>query len=73
MDKEHSKVTIASDVAKEEKTMQYLVLSASREAAVIYFHLNGNPEELTITDEDSHVALIYSNNLTIDVIIFDKS
>ena len=39
--KEHSKVTIASDEAKEEETIQYLVLPASTEAAVIYFHLNG--------------------------------
>ena len=73
MDKEHSKVTIASDEAKEEETIQYLVLPASTEAAVIYFHLNGNPEELPIIDEDSHVTLIYSDNLTIEVIIFEKS
>ena len=36
MDKEHSIVTIASDEAKEEETIQYLVHPASTEAAVIY-------------------------------------
>ena len=58
-------MNIASDEAKEEKTIQYIVLPASTEAAVIYFYLNGNPEELLIIDEDSHVTLIYSDNLTI--------
>ena len=36
-DKEHYKVTIASDKAKEEETIQYLVLTKSAEAAVLYF------------------------------------
>ena len=73
MDKEQCKVTFASDEAKEEETIQYIVLPASTEAAVIYFHLNGNPEELPIIDDGFHVTLIVSDNLTIEVIIFDKS
>ena len=55
------------------ETIQYLVLPASTEVAVIYFHLNGNHEELPIIDDGFHVTLIVSDNLTIEVNIFDKS
>ena len=64
-------MTIASDEAKEEETIQYLVLPASAEAAVLYFHLIGIPQELPIIDEYSHVRLFDSDNLTIEVNILD--
>ena len=59
-------MTIVSKEVKEEKTIQYLVLPASTETAFLHFHLSGIP----IIDDDSHVTLFFSDDLTIEVNIF---
>ena len=71
MDKEHSKVTIVSDEAKEEKNIS--CPSCKYRGLSYLLYLNGNPEELPIIDDDFHVTLIDGDNLTIEVMIFDKS